>query len=87
MSLSRLRELCQHGLAVKGISDDRINKRLQEELKDVEVNKEVDYFLDLYDRKVRYAKNEFNSAIPYALGIVRDIDLEKEAEYSSPEWP
>jgi DNA polymerase III alpha subunit len=83
----RLLEICQQGLVARGLSGERIEKRLAEELAEISKVKDEDYFLDLHDRKVKYAKNENNSLVAYLLGIVNDISLEREVEYTSPEWP
>lgn len=83
----RLHDLCQQGLVARGLSGERVEKRLAEELAEIVKLGDVGYFLDLYNRRVKYAHNENNSLVAYLLGVVNNISLEREVEYTSPEWP
>lgn len=59
-------------------SDARYRARLKYELREIAAKKEVDYFLDLHEKKVRYPANENNLLVPYLLGVVKEVEIDKE---------
>lgn len=63
------------------------NKRLKEELAEIEAQNEYDYFMDLYDRKVKFKRNENNLLIPYLLGLVENFNIQTEPEYYYGDFP
>lgn len=85
--MSRLKELCEQALKVKGWNNSKYTNRLNEEIKEITKLKEEDYFLELYDAKSKYEKNEHNLLIAHLLSLVDDINLERDPEYTVPEYP
>jgi len=77
----RLVNLCASAFKSKGL-DDKHLPRLKLELKEIKSKNEYDYFMSLYDQKARFSHNQHNLLVPYLLGIVSDIDLEREAAYT-----
>jgi len=86
-SKDRLQDLCQQALVDKGFANDVYKIRLRDEFMHVDVQGEYEYFLDLYDRKVRYPKNQHNLLIPYLLGIVDHFDIEQDSAHVFGEFP
>ncbi len=72
--MERLREICDKLVAEKG---DNFKKRLEEEFKEIDAQNEHGYFLDLYDKKLKYEYNENNLLVPFLLGIVSDFDIDQ----------
>lgn len=84
----RLLEICAKALSNKGLlQDKRYTSRLENEMTEIEVTDEFDYFLDLYNRKVKYNFNEHNSLVAWLLDIVDDYDIEKEHAFDMGEFP
>lgn len=83
--MSRLKEICEHALKETGL--ERYSERLNEEMKEIAKQKEEDYFLEQYDSKKRYDKNENNLLTAYLLGLSKEINFEKDPEYTVPEYP
>ena len=74
----RLSEICQNKLVERGLAGDkRYVKRLKWELEEICAKEKESYFLDLYDRRVRYSLNQNNLLVPWLLGIVSDHFIEK----------
>ncbi|NBT57295.1 hypothetical protein EBT16_00770 [bacterium] len=48
---------------------------------------EHDYFLDLYERRVRFPKNENNLLVPYLLGLTDEFDASSEPAHIQGEFP
>jgi DNA polymerase III alpha subunit len=73
----------------RGLMDERHKNRFKKELKEVDAQGEVDYILDLHDRKVKFAYNEHNQFITHLL--VRHVDdafdIDKEAAWVQGELP
>jgi hypothetical protein len=79
MSKDRFLQLCEKALDAKGFSNNTVYKRrFKWEVQEIICKEKFDYFLDLHDRKVRYAKNENNLLICWLLEIVPDFEIEKE---------
>ncbi len=60
----------------RNFSTENYKNRLKEEFREIENQGEWEYFLDLYNQKVKYP-NENNLLIPYLLGIVDEFDINK----------
>lgn len=84
--MTRLNLLCLKALEDQGLSEEYRN-RLKIEVQEIERIKEADYFLDLYDRGIRYAANQHNSIVPWLLGIVPNFDISRDAAYASGDLP
>ena len=64
-------EICQEKMIEKVLSEDkRYKKRLKWELEEIAAKDKENYFLDLYERKVRYINNQNNLLICWLLNIV-----------------
>ena len=83
----KLLETCQKSLGQKGIDDETHNKRLMLEMKEIDAQNEHEYFLGLYEKKVRYSENQNNLLIPYLLGIVEQFNIAKQPAYVYGESP
>ena len=84
----RLIQLCVLGMQKKGIYESDIYKeRFRQEMKQINLQGEHDYFLELYDKKAKYAENQNNLMTPWLLGIVDNFDVNKEAKFVWGDWP
>ena len=74
-----LDELCNQRLSELGFSkDEKYQRRLKWEIEEITAKEKSSYFLDLYNRKIRYPKNQNNLLVCYLLGIVNDFDINKD---------
>jgi hypothetical protein len=74
-----LSDICEFELSKRNLSDDkRYQKRLKWELEEIQAKEKESYFIDLYDRKVRYSYNQNNLLICWLLNIVSDFNIEKD---------
>ena len=79
---SNIFKICQEKLKEKGLFEDkRYQKRLEWELKEIEVQDKENYFIDLLTRKVIYPENQNNLLVPYILGIVKDFNIDQDPEF------
>jgi DNA polymerase III alpha subunit len=85
-TMNQLLSLCEKALEVKKLSTN-YQKRLKEELKEIDSQNEADYFLDLYKQKVKYHINENNLLVTYLLDIVSDFDINEEPRWIAGENP
>jgi DNA polymerase III alpha subunit len=76
-----LREICKEKLNQKGLSDPIYLKRLNWELLETEIQNKENYFIDLYNRGVKYPENQNNLLVPYLLDIVKDFDIDRDPEF------
>jgi DNA polymerase III alpha subunit len=84
----RLLRLCLHSLNDKGLGkEDQYMGRLKKEIKEVDAQAEHEYFLDLYDRKVKFPCNEHNNLIDFLLGLSDEFDVNKESASVQGEFP
>jgi len=84
----RLLRLCLHSLNDKGLGkEDQYMSRLKKEIKEVDAQAEHEYFLDLYDRKVKFSCNEHNNLIDFLLGLSDEFDVNKESASVQGEFP
>jgi len=83
----RFLTICTESLKLKKIRGNKVTKRIQDELYDLDAQSDYDYFLDLYDRKVKFDVNENNLIIPYLLDICPEPDLDKESKFIQGEFP
>lgn len=80
-------ELLIEKMQEKNFLNDKYKTRLKEELKEINLQQEQSYFLNLYTQKIRYPKNEHNLLIPYLLDICNDFDISKDPAWSYGEFP
>jgi len=79
MSKERFIQLCEQALVSKGLADDpAFKKRFKWESQEIVCKEKQDYFLNLYDKKVFYPKNENNLLVCWLLGITSDFDINRE---------
>jgi len=74
-------------LESKGLKEEKYTKRLALELKEIDAQNKHDYFLDLHKKQIRYPYNQKNLLIPYLLGIVDDLEIDKEPTYVYGDMP
>ncbi len=82
-----LAELCWNSLDRKGLRSDSTVKRVTEELNEIAKKKDSEYFVDLYENKLKFSANENNLAVAYLLDLVDGVAWEKGPDYTVPEWP
>lgn len=82
-----IQQACESFLDSKGLLDDKHKKRLLMELDELDCQDEHDYFYDLWQAKTRFAENEHNLLIAYALGLVDHFDISKEFAFTMGEFP
>jgi len=87
MGQKTLEQLCNEALIVRGINEEKYQRRLAEEMREVNAKDKHEYFLDLHARKVRYPKNPHNLLIPYLLGLVESVNIDTSPEYEYGESP
>lgn len=85
--MEKLQELCFLGLKNKNLETDAHKKRLELEFSEIKKQKEESYFLELYDKKLKFPKNEHNLLVSFLLDIVKDFEINKEPEYTIPDYP
>lgn len=84
--IDQLNNLCKKIIEEKNY-DQSYLKRLENELYEIEAQGEENYFLELYNKSVKFEKNENNILIPYLLGIVDDFDISKDFNFVRGEFP
>ena len=82
----RLVYLCGNAFKSKKLDDNHLS-RLKLELAQIKSNKMCDYFLELYDRKVKYQFNQHNLLVPYLLELVQDFDIHNESAFTIRDLP
>jgi DNA polymerase III alpha subunit len=88
MSKEQLLNICTKSLELKGLSDDsKYKKRLKWELDEIFARQKWDYFLNLFENKIRYSKNQNNLLVCWLLGIVKDFDIEQAPACEYGEYP
>jgi len=80
-------KLCLSCLEHKGINNNKFKDRLKLEIKEIDNQAEHDYFIDLYNKKYKFSKNENNLLVPYILGLTDEFDIEKEPVCIQGEFP
>lgn len=86
-SRERLLALCVMGMKSRCGGMPDLNDRLKSEIKEIDNQAEHDYFLDLYDRGVRFPLNENNLLVPYLLGLTDEFDPSMEPAHIQGEFP
>jgi DNA polymerase III alpha subunit len=86
-SREKILQICAKNLISKGLNDNIYKERLKLEIKEIDNQAEYDYFLDLYNKKSKFPKNENNLIVPYLLGLADEFDISKEPFYSQGEFP
>ena len=72
----------------QGLDEDiRYMERFQYEWEDLVAVNMDEYFLDLYERGVKFPANENNVVTPWLLGIVPDYDVEKPPKFFYGDFP
>lgn len=83
-----LKEICEKRLSDLGLQNDpRYLKRFKWEIEEIIAKEKEDYFLDLYNRKIKYPTNQNNLLICWILGIVDDYDISKDPNCIYGEMP
>lgn len=62
-------------------SDVKYKERLKIEIQEISKQNEWAYFVELYEKNIKFPKNINNLLIAYLLGIVEDFDITKEPLY------
>ena len=81
-------KICNDRLAEKNLLHDKsYKKRLNWEIKEIFAKNKEDYFLDLYNREVKFATNENNLLVANLLGLVSDHSIVDEPNCKYGEFP
>jgi DNA polymerase III alpha subunit len=87
-SNKRLIKLCTLEMQNKGIYESDVYRNIiRKEMSEINIQGEHDYFLDLYDKRIKYAKNQNNLMVPWLLDIVDDFNVNKDAKYIQSDYP
>jgi DNA polymerase III alpha subunit len=79
MTVQKFLSICEQSLKSKGLHENQsYQKRLKWETEEIIAKEKHLYFLDLYDRKVKYSHNQNNLLVCWLMGIVPDHDINKE---------
>jgi len=85
---SNIFKICEEKLKEKGLhEDERYQKRLIWEIKEIENQDKENYFLDLSARKVTYPENQNNLLVPYILDIVKDFNVDQDPSFFYGDMP
>ena len=84
-SFQQLEKFLWYLFEKKGLGE-RHRKRLEWEIKEVDVQGKSDYFLDLYKKKARL-QNQNNVIIPFILGICDDFDIDSDPSFVQGDMP
>lgn len=66
--------------------NERHRKRLEWELKEIDVQSKADYFLELYKNKVRH-QNQNNIIVPFILDICDEFDIDRDPNFVQGDMP
>lgn len=83
----QLLTLCNDALATKGLTDPKYQERLKIEMKEIDVQADHEYLLDLYNKKLRFPYNENNLLVAYLLDLCDAVDMEQPPAYVQGEFP
>ena len=86
-NLKELIDLCQQNLEKHNLISPKYQKRLRWELEEISAKNKFSYFWNIYDKKIKYPKNENNLLTCWLLGIVPDFDIDKEPHCKYGEFP
>ena len=74
-------------MAAKGLLSQEFKDRLKVEIKEIENQAEYDYFLELYEKRAKFKKNENNLLVPYLLGLTDEFDISSDPAHIQGEFP
>lgn len=83
----RLSKLCIESMKSRGLVDSKHKERIVQEFKAISIQGKHDYFLELYDKGVRYPYNEKNLFVAYLLNLVPDFDIDQPPAFKMGEFP
>lgn len=83
-----LSEICFEKLKEKGFfNDKKYQKRLKWELEEIKAKEKENYFLNLYEKKIKYPTNQNNLMVCWLLNICKDYTIEEEPKCEYGEYP
>lgn len=80
-------KICTQALISKGLNNENYQNRLKLEIKEIENQAEYDYFIELYDKKCIFSKNENNLLICYLLGFCEEFNISQDPVFIQGEFP
>lgn len=86
-SKERLAKLCSDALLDRFAEPGAMEERLRVELKEIDNQAEHDYFLELYDGKARFPRNENNLLVAFLLGLTDEFDPSSDPTHVQGEFP
>jgi len=87
LSRDKFIKICLKGMQDKNCTSDKHKDRFKQELKEIDLQVEYDYFIDLYEKNFKFSDNENNLFVAYVLGLCDDFDINKEPNYFQGEFP
>jgi DNA polymerase III alpha subunit len=82
------KEFCLERLNQKNfMKDQRYLKRLEWELKEIEIQDKESYFLDLFNKNKKYKDNQNNLLVPYLLDIVDSVNIDVDPAFYQGDMP
>jgi len=86
-SREELIKICITEMQNKNLNDSFYKDRLKKEFKEIDIQSEHDYFINIYDKKIKFNKNENNLLVCYLLGACDQFDKDVDPVYSQGEFP
>jgi DNA polymerase III alpha subunit len=84
----KLLRLLGEAIQKKGLKENpEYVNRLRLEIKQINIQDEHKYFIDLYRKGYKFKENENNLLVPYLLDIVSDFDISIEPKWIQGEFP
>ena len=80
-------KLCVNALQAKGFNDLKYKERLKQEIKEIDVQSEHEYFLKLYEKGCKFSSNENNLFVAYLLDVVEEFDIDQPPVFIQGEFP
>jgi DNA polymerase III alpha subunit len=86
-SREKMLKICVEVMASRGLASPEFRDRLKIEIKEIDNQAEHDYFLELYEKKAKFPKNENNLLVSYLLGLTDEFDISEEPAHIQGEFP
>jgi len=83
----QLVEKCVEAMQSRNLLGKEYQDRFEEEMLEIDGQGEHDYFMDLVNKKAKFARNENNLLIAYLLGLCDDFDINEKPIYVQGEYP
>lgn len=82
-----LTSICVNRLKELGLVDEKYRRKLRDEIIEIDVQGQFDYFLDHYNRGSYWNENVHNLLVPFLLGLCDSFDITQDSAATMGEWP